>query len=242
MPRFFAYKGQIAEGSFIIEGGDAAHIATVLRGKAGDEIIICDGEGTDYYCTIAEVDKKRVVAQIDRSYATESEPRVKITLYQGLPKSDKMELIIQKCVEIGLTRIVPVKTEFAVAKIDGKEDKKIERWQKISESAAKQCGRGIIPKIDRAMTFSEALADSRCCDGRIIPYENERENSIKTFARSFKGGSIAVFIGPEGGFSPKEIEAARADGVTSITLGKRILRTETAGLVTGTILLYETED
>jgi 16S rRNA (uracil1498-N3)-methyltransferase len=153
-----------------------------------------------------------------------------------------MELIIQKCVEIGLVRIVPVKTEFAVAKLDGKEDKKRERWQKIAEAAAKQCGRGIIPEVGKAMTFAEALADSKACDGRIIPYENETEYGIKKFARGFDGKSIAVFIGPEGGFSPKEIELALADGVTSVTLGKRILRTETAGLVTGAILLYELED
>jgi 16S rRNA (uracil1498-N3)-methyltransferase len=242
MPRFFAYKGQLENNSFIIDGADANHIANVLRHKVGDEIVICDGEGTDYYCTLSEVDKKRVVADITGREATASEPNIKITLYQGLPKSDKMELIIQKCVEIGLVRIVPVKTEFAVAKLDGKEDKKRERWQKIAEAAAKQCGRGIIPEVGKAMTFAEALADSKACDGRIIPYENETEYGIKKFARGFDGKSIAVFIGPEGGFSPKEIELALADGVTSVTLGKRILRTETAGLVTGVILLYELED
>jgi 16S rRNA (uracil1498-N3)-methyltransferase len=242
MPRFFAYKGQLENNSFTIEGSDANHIASVLRSKIGDEIVICDGEGTDYYCTLSEVDKKRVVAEVNESCATASEPRVKITLYQGLPKSDKMELIIQKCVEIGLVRIVPVKTEFAVAKLDGKEDKKRERWQKIAEAAAKQCGRGIIPTVDRAMTFAEALADSKGCSGRIIPYENETEYGIKRFAKGFEGDSVAVFIGPEGGFSPKEIELALKDDVTSVTLGKRILRTETAGLVTGAILLYELED
>ncbi len=242
MSKFFAYKGQIENGSFIIEGTDANHIASVLRSKIGEEIVICDGEGTDYYCTLSEVDKKRVVAKIDSQSAVSSEPKVEITLYQGLPKSDKMELIIQKCVEIGLVRIVPVKTEFAVAKLDGKEDKKRERWQKIAESAAKQCGRGKIPLVDSAMTFAQAVEDSRSMDGRIIPYENETEFGIKQFAKDFNGKSIAVFIGPEGGFSPKEIELAKKDGITSVTLGKRILRTETAGLVTGAILLYELED
>lgn len=242
MPKFFAYKGQINNGSFIIEGEDANHIAAVLRSRPGEQIVICDGEGTDYYCTLSEVDKKCVRAKIDGSSAAKSEPRVKITLYQGLPKSDKMELIIQKCVEIGLVRIVPVKTEFAVAKLDGKEDKKRERWQKIALSAAKQCGRGIIPIIDRAMTFAEAVDDSGQCEGRIIPYENETEYGIKQFARGFKGESVAVFIGPEGGFAPKEIELALKDGITSVTLGRRILRTETAGLVTGAVLLYELED
>jgi 16S rRNA (uracil1498-N3)-methyltransferase len=241
MPRFFAYKGQLENDSFTIEGTDANHIASVLRGKVGDEIVICDGEGTDYYCTLTQVDKKSVTARVNQSCATASEPRVKITLYQGLPKSDKMELIIQKCVEIGLVRIVPVKTEFAVAKLDGKEDKKRERWQKIAEAAAKQCGRGIIPTIDRAMSFAEAVADSKQCSAAIIPYENETQYGIKQFARGFQGDSIAVFIGPEGGFAPKEIELALKNGITSVTLGKRILRTETAGLVTGAVLLYELE-
>lgn len=241
MPKFFAYKGQIENDSFIIEGTDANHIGTVLRSKAGEGIVICDGEGTDYYCTLTEVDKKRVVAHIDERRAVESEPKTKITLYQGLPKSDKMELIIQKCVELGISRIVPVKTEFAVAKLDGKEEKKVDRWQKIAESAAKQCGRGIIPTVDMPMTFAQAATDSKACDGRIIPYENERENSIKAFAKAFQGESIAIFIGPEGGFSPKEIEMAMEQGITSVTLGKRILRTETAGMVTCAVLLYELE-
>lgn len=241
MPKFFAYRGQIENDSFIIEGTDANHISAVLRSRPGEKIVICDGEGTDYYCTLTAVDKKRVEAHIDKSYAVESEPKTKITLYQGLPKSDKMELIIQKCVELGVSRIVPVKTEFAVAKVDGKEDKKRERWQKIAESAAKQCGRGIIPLVDKPMTFSDAVDDSKICEGRIIPYENERENSIKTFAKAFHGESIGIFIGPEGGFSPKEIDFAIKEGVTSVTLGKRILRTETAGMVTAAVLLYEIE-
>ena len=242
MPKFFAYKGQIDNNSFVIEGEDARHISMVLRLTPGDNIVICDGEGTDYYCTLSESSKQRVVAHIDSSSANDSEPKVALTLYQGLPKSDKMELIIQKCVEIGYVRIVPVKTEFAVAKLDGKEDKKRERWQKIAEAAAKQCGRGIIPLVDRPMTFSEAVEDSKSCQGRIIPYENEESYSIKSFAKAFNGSSIAIFIGPEGGFSPKEIQLATTDGIKSVTLGKRILRTETAGIVAGAVLLYELED
>ena len=126
--------------------------------------------------------------------------------------------------------------------LDGKEDKKRERWQKIAEAAAKQCGRGIIPLVDRPMTFSEAVEDSKSCQGRIIPYENEESYSIKSFAKAFNGNSIALFIGPEGGFSPKEIQLATTDGIKSVTLGKRILRTETAGIVAGAVLLYELED
>ena len=236
MPKFFAYDGQINGSSIIIEGSDANHIANVLRCKTGDKIVVCDGACTDYYCTLTSVSGKRVEASIDSSSLSSSEPKTDITLYQGLPKGDKAELIIQKCVEIGVNRIVPVKTEFSVVKLDGKEEKKIKRWQSIAESAAKQSGRGRIPKVDMPMSFYDAVEDSRGCDGRIIPYENESRYGIKSFIKGFKGKSIAVFIGPEGGFSPKEAEFAVNDGIVSVTLGKRILRTETAGLVTSAIL------
>lgn len=242
MPKFFAYNGQINGDIIVIEGTDANHIANVLRSKTGDEIVVCDGSCTDYYCTLEEVSGRRVTAKINSASASASEPKTDITLYQGLPKGDKMELIIQKCVEIGVNRIVPVKTEFSVVKLDGKEEKKVKRWQSIAEAAAKQCGRGRIPKIEMPVGFSRAVEESRKCDGRIMPYENETEKGIKSFVRSFDGRSIAVFIGPEGGFSQGEAALAADDGIISITLGKRILRTETAGLVTAAILLYELEE
>lgn len=241
MPRFFVSNSDIQNNSITLGDENANHIANVLRLKIGDEITVCDGEGKDYICTLSSISKKEVCADIVQKIINENESDVKITLYQGLPKSDKMELIIQKCVEIGIDRIVPIKTERVVVKLDKKEDKKIERWNKISEAAAKQCGRGKIPVVDKIMTFKEAINESKTLDGIIIPYEKEENNGLKNWTSQFKGKNIGVFIGPEGGFSQDEIKLAFENNITPITLGKRILRTETAGLVTSVILLYELE-
>lgn len=242
MPRFFVDKSAVNDREIIISGDDARHIASVLRAKQGEELTVCDGEGTDYYCAIDEITKSEVKVHIINSWKSSSEPRVKLTLYQGLPKGDKMELIIQKCIELGISRIVPVATEFAVVKLSGKEDKKLARWNKIAESAAKQCGRGIIPVVDRVMSFKEAVEDSKQLDERIFFYEKEREVGIKQFVKKFDGGSLGMFIGPEGGFSEEESRYALESGAKALTLGKRILRTETAGLAATAILIYELED
>ena len=239
MPKFFVNKEDISDHTVMLEGENARHIGNVLRAKPGDIITVCDGHGRDYECEITDITKKSVTARIIDIFTNDNEPDIKITLYQGLPKADKMELVIQKCIEIGVDRIVPVKTEHTVVKLDGKEDKKLARWNKIAEAAAKQCGRGKIPVVDNIMSFKDAVDESTGLDGAVIPYEKESENSLKTFAKSFKGKSIGVFIGPEGGFSNDEVEYALNNGVISVTLGKRILRTETAGLVTAVILLYE---
>lgn len=241
MPKFFVKSEDINDHTVTLEGENANHIGNVLRAKTGDMITVCDGEGRDYECKITEITKKYVRAKITDIFTNDNEPDIKITLYQGLPKADKMELVIQKCIEIGVDRIVPVKTEHTVVKLDGKEDKKLLRWNKIAEAAAKQCGRGKIPVVDRVMNFKEAVDEGCSLDGAVIPYEKEKGNSLKSFAKGFKGKSIGVFIGPEGGFSNSEIEYAISRGVKSVTLGKRILRTETAGLVASVILLYELE-
>lgn len=242
MPKFFVNSDSINDHTITLEDENAKHIGNVLRGKIGDVITVCDGQGRDYECEITEITKKTVIAKITDIFTNDNEPDIKITLYQGLPKADKMELVIQKCIEIGIDRIVPVKTEHAVVKLDGKEEKKLIRWNKIAESAAKQCGRGKIPVVDSVMNFKDAINEAVNLDGAIIPYEKEKENSLKTFAKAFKGKSIGIFIGPEGGFSEDEINFAIEKGVKSVTLGKRILRTETAGLVASVILLYELED
>jgi len=241
MPKFFVNKNNIGEKNIEITGNDAIHITTVLRSKINDEIIVCDGDGTDYTCRLIGINKKQVLAKIVNKYQNENEPNLKITLYQGVPKGDKMELTIQKCVEIGVDRIVPVITENTVVKIGDKAEKKIVRWNKISEAAAKQCGRGKIPIVDEIMKFEEAIEDSKTLDNSIIPYEKERNNNINNFIKNFKGKSIGIFIGPEGGFSENEINLCFENKITSVSLGKRILRTETAGLVTSVILLYELE-
>lgn len=193
----------------------------------------------DYQCRISSL-ADGVQLEVLSQAPCETEPKTKITLYQGLPKADKMELIIQKCVELGVERIVAVSTERAIVKLDKKEGKKLERWQKIAEAAAKQSGRGKIPEIGgQVLKFKDAVAEAKRLDGAIIPYEREEKTGLREFVQSFEGESIGVFIGPEGGFAEEEIALAQENGITPITLGKRILRTETAGMTTTAILLYE---
>ena len=241
MPKFFVDKNNIGEKNIEITGDDAKHISTVLRAKVDEEIIICDGYGTDYLCRLIGINKKQVLAEIIEKYENKNEPELKITLYQGLPKGDKMELVIQKCIEIGVDRIIPVITDNTVVKIGDKAEKKNLRWNKIAEAAAKQCGRGKIPHVDKILSFKDAGETSKTLDGVIIPYENERKKNIREFVKSFRGKSIGIFIGPEGGFSENEITLCMENNISSVSLGKRILRTETAGLVTSVILLYELE-
>ena len=241
MPKYFTEPENIKDGFIEIFSDEAKHILNVMRMEIGDTLTICDGQSNDYLCRICETGKNCLKAKIEETTKSESEPKTKITLYQGLPKSDKMELIIQKCVEIGVCRIVPVITERAVVKIEkgAKEDKKTERWQKIAESAAKQSGRGIIPAVERPMKFKDAIEEAVKNGEAIIPYENEKDRGLKEFVKNSKADNIGIFIGPEGGFDTKEIEFAVENGVMSVTLGKRILRTETAGIVTSAIVLYE---
>lgn len=239
MPKFFVESHQIDQKSIHLTGEDAKHIKTVLRAREGEEITVCDGLGTDYFCRIVSLDDG-VVAEILGREVCQSEPKTKITLYQGLPKADKMELIIQKCVELGVDCIVAVSTERCIVKLDKKEEKKLERWQKIAEAAAKQSGRGKIPEIaPKVLRFSQALDEAKDLDGAIIPYEKEADRGIRAFVEGFSGKEIGIFIGPEGGFTEEEIQSAQDAGVLPITLGKRILRTETAGMATLAILLYE---
>lgn len=241
MPKYFTEPENIKDGFIEIFSDEAKHILNVMRMEIGDTLTICDGQSNDCLCRICETGKNCLKAKIEETTKSESEPKTKITLYQGLPKSDKMELIIQKCVEIGVCRIVPVITERAVVKIEkgAKEDKKTERWQKIAESAAKQSGRGIIPAVERPMKFKDAIEEAVKNGEAIIPYENEKDRGLKEFVKNSKAENIGIFIGPEGGFDTKEIEFAVENGVMSVTLGKRILRTETAGIVTSAIVLYE---
>ena len=185
MPKFFVNKNNISDHTVTLDGDNARHIAMVLRGKVGDEITVGDGEGRDYTCKLTEIDKKCVTAEITDIFTNDNEPKVKITLFQGLPKADKMELVIQKCIEIGVDSIVPVKTEHTVVKLDGKEEKKIARWNKIAESAAKQCGRGKIPVVENVMTFKQAVEKAKSLDMAIIPYEKEEKNTLKAVTKEF---------------------------------------------------------
>lgn len=241
MAKFFVDNQFIKDDKVFINGENKKHMTNVLRLKIGDNIEISSGDGFDYICQIEQITETEVVAKIIDCFGNKSEPKVKITLYQGLPKAEKMELIIQKCVELGIDKIVPVNTDRCIVKLAGKEDKKIARWNKISESAAKQSRRGKIPVVEPVLNFQKAIEKAKCDDLTIIPYEKEQNNSLKTVVKNFKGKNISIFIGPEGGFSEKEIEFAIKNNVMPITLGKRILRTETAGFVTTAILLYELE-
>lgn len=241
MPKFFVAPEQIGEKSIEITGDNAKHISAVLRAKIGEALTVCDSNGTDYECVVSEITKKTVTAEIVEKHKNLNEPEIKITLFQSVPKLDKMETVIQKCIEIGVDRIVPVISEHTVVKVGEKAEKKLERFRKIAEAAAKQCGRGKIPEVSDITDFKAAVKQAVELDNAVIPYEKERERSVKSFIKEFKGKSVGIFIGPEGGFSDDEIAFCAENGIKSVTLGRRILRTETAGLVTSVILLYELE-
>ena len=241
MYRFFVEKEQIGEKTIRIIGSDVNHIRNVLRMKPGEEILISDGEKKEYHCEIKTLDPEYVEALIMFVKEEGLELPSKVYLFQGLPKNDKMELIIQKAVELGVYAVVPVATKRAVVILDDKKEaKKLVRWQSISESAAKQAKRLIIPEVMPVMSFKEAVAFSQTMDVRLIPYELA-ENMAYTrqvLSQIKPGQSIGIFIGPEGGFAEEEVELALNSGMETITLGKRILRTETAGMTVLSILMY----
>lgn len=244
MPRFFLEGLDSSSGRAEITGEDVNHIRKVLRLQKNDEIVICDGRGTDYFSVIDDITPERVSASIIRFEKTLTEPPVSITLFQGIPKSDKMDLIIQKCVELGITEIVPVSTARTVVKLEDQKDclKKAERWQRIALEASKQTGRGIIPRVNTPVNFNQAIKIAEAYENKIIPYEDEKTAGIGSAIKSFGPGKIAVFIGPEGGFSGEEIDMAREYGLRPVTLGPRVLRTETAGMAVLAILMYELGD
>lgn len=236
MHRFFADKSAFSGDTARITGEDVAHINKVLRLKENDSIILCDGDKTDYHCTITEIDKTCITLRIDNTCPNEAESCLSITLYQGLPKSDKMDFIIQKCVELGVDRIVPVESARCVAKVKDDEKKRL-RWQRIAEEAAKQCGRGIIPEVGSAISFDKAIAMEH--DLKIMPYECEKQSNLSdALAGARADGTMAIYIGPEGGFEQAEADKADRAGVKTVTLGKRILRCETAGIATVSAVMY----
>lgn len=245
MHRFYVENEQIHGETISITGSDVNHIKNVLRMRQEEEIVICNGQGKDFYCIIQVIAADEVVAQIRSEQETGTELPARIYLFQGLPKKDKMELIIQKAVELGVYEVIPVVTKRAVVKLDDKkkELKKLERWQSIATSAAKQSMRGIIPQVKEAMSYKEALAYAGALDYNVIPYEKAEDISrTREIIKKAAGKkSIGVFIGPEGGFEESEVEAALQIGIQPITLGKRILRTETAGLTTLSIIMFEIE-
>lgn len=236
MYQFFVEPGQIREDEkkVFITGSDVNHIKNVLRMKTGEEIAVSNGiDGREYRCAIRTMDEGAVECELLFIKEDGVELPVRVTLFQGLPKADKMELIIQKAVELGACEIVPVATRRCVVKLDEKKAaSKCARWQSIAEAAAKQSKRGMIPVVGDVCSFGKALDRAGEMDVRVIPYElAEGMNRTREILSGIRPGqSVAVFIGPEGGFDPEEIEKAKEAGVEPITLGKRILRTETAGM------------
>ena len=247
MQRFFVEPHQIDEEAHQIHitGSDVNHISNVLRMKTGEELWISDGSKYEYRCTIESFEPDEVLLHIVYSQEPEYELPCRIYLFQGLPKADKMELIIQKAVELGAYEIIPVETKRCVVKLDGRKSaKKTARWQQIAESAAKQSKRMLIPNVHEVLTFREALKYAESMDVRLVPYELARgmHETKEILAGIEPGQSVGIFIGPEGGFEEKEIEAAIEGGAKPITLGRRILRTETAGLAILSVLMFQLEN
>ena len=247
MFQFFVDKSQIDEevGLAMITGADVKHICNVLRMRAGEQFYVTDGESKGkYLCALKSASEEQVVCDILRNITESSELPCEITLYQGLPKADKMELIIQKAVELGVSRIVPVSTKRSIVKLDDKKaGAKISRWQGIAEAAAKQSKRDVIPVIGDVMTLKEALKEAAAFEVSMMPHENAEGMAFtrKLLEQIVPGQRIAIFIGPEGGFDESEVEAALAQGTQPVTLGRRILRTETAGLAMISMLVYVLE-
>jgi len=250
MPRFFVKSNQIAQEKIYILGEDVKHIKNVLRKQTGEILEICNQEtGKTYKCEISEIKEEKITNTILEEISSK-EDKIKVDIYQGLPKADKMELIIQKSIELGVHEIIPVEMKRCVVKLDAKsESKKIERWQKIAESAAKQSGRNIIPKIHKIIKIEEIARLKESYDSIIICYENEKNNTLKNQLLQLKEKAtknqeirIAVVIGPEGGLDEKDVQYLKQNGANIITLGNRILRTETVALNVLSVIMYELEN
>ena len=248
MHRFFV--PQLYSEEMYIEGVDARHISKVLRMQPGAKLQIVSDDGVSAVAEITAIDSERVTVHCMEKLAESHEPRVKLVLAQGLAKGEKMDFIIQKAVEMGAYSVVPVAMEHSVVRLDGaKAAKKVERWQKIAESAAKQSKRDIIPQVQPVQSMAEMLANN-ACQTKIIAYECEDRLSLKAALQAAEaeyaaaGGihELLLIIGPEGGISEGELEQARKAGAVPVSLGRRILRAETAGLVAMSAIFYETGD
>ena len=242
MNRFFIDPGNIVGTKASLYSEDVKHIAAVLRLKAGDQVTLCDGRGNDYTAEITSISKAEVRFNILSAYCSAAESKCSITLFQGLPKAGKLETIIQKCVELGISDIVPVVMDRSVVRISKSDfNKKSERYQRVSMEAAKQSRRGIIPAVGQLISSKEISAEG--FDALILAYELEREKSIKAVLSSIDASAkrIGVIVGPEGGISDDEAEYFSSIGAIPFSLGRRILRTETAGPAITAIILYHME-
>ena len=238
MYNFFVERDQFYNHTVDIKDENFNHIKNVLRMKIDDELIVsCKETGNSFLCTISEISDNKIVCKIIEERES-TEPKVEVTLFQGIPKSDKMELIIQKTVEVGINKIYPVEMKFCIGKI--KDNKKITRWQTISEAAAKQSKRNIIPTIENPISFKEMVEVLKEYDLALVAYENEEKTNIKeVLQQNPDAKKIAIIIGPEGGISKEEVESLVSNGTKEVSLGKRILRTETASISMLSMIMYQ---
>ena len=251
MPKFFVNKKQVENETINIIGGDVNHIKNVLRKKEKEKIEICiignEEKGIDTISEIEKIEENCIKCRILEYKVSETEGKIQVTIFQGLPKSDKMELVIQKSVELGVYEIYPTEMKRCIVKLKEQEaNKKIARWQKISEVAAKQSGRNIIPQIKEKVNIKQVCNLVKDYDKLIVAYEEEKENSLKSELKSIKSKDkenikIAILVGPEGGIDLEEIEELSKAGAVIVTLGKRILRTETVALNVLSNIMYELE-
>ncbi len=245
MQHFFVTANQVEKPYIHIQGSDVNHMRNVLRMKRGEQASVSDGDNRRYLCRIEDYGEDEALLEILTEEAVDTELASEIYLFQGLPKGDKMELIIQKAVELGAYQVIPTVMKRCVVRLDEKKaEKRVNRWNAIARGAAKQSGRGRIPKVSRVVGFREALSLAGKLDAVFIPYELAAgmEHTRKVIEAVKPGQSIGIFIGPEGGFDKEEVYMALEAGAEEITLGKRILRTETAGLAVLSILMYHLED
>ncbi|MCI8416516.1 MAG: 16S rRNA (uracil(1498)-N(3))-methyltransferase [Lachnospiraceae bacterium] len=241
MYHFFIEPQQVQGQQILITGPDVVHMRNVLRMKAGEEVSVSDGRGRTYVCKVERVESEQVALYIQETEEISTEPGVSVTLYQGLPKGDKMELIVQKGVELGVARIVPVVTRRTIVKLDEKKAAaRVSRWNGIARSAAEQSGRWMVPEVAAVCSFAQAVEEAGELDQVVIPYElaQDMAKTREILGSVRKGQSVGIFIGPEGGFDEAEVEQVIRRGGRPITLGRRILRTETAGMAVLAMLTF----
>lgn len=235
MPRFFVEQPLTVGAETVLEGADARHIAGALRMTPGEALILCDGRGTDYACTITAAERERVTLTVSAASPNATEPTLAVTLYMGLPKGDKLEWVIQKAVELGVTAVVPVLTARSIARVEGKDaEKKRVRWQRIADEAAGQSGRGIRPRVELPLRWKEALP-RLAAENTLLCYEGGGQPLGELMDAETQ--AVSLVIGPEGGFDPDEVAAVTAAGGRIATLGPRILRCETAPLAALAVLM-----
>ena len=245
MHLFFAEHHNISDDRIVLDGTDYNHIKNVLRLKPGSKIQVKSGDNVSYTCVINGFEDESVVCDIEDISMQNTELPVKVTIFQGLPKAEKMETVIQKCIELGAVRIVPVSMERSITRLDEKKaENKVKRWRAIAQAAAQQSKRSIIPEVADVCNLTVALGMAGECDTILMPYEcaENFKETRKILSEIPSGSSVAVFIGPEGGIASGELEQAKEAGTKTISLGKRILRTETAAMMLMSVMIYLFEE